>query len=430
MDMPSFRAAALAVGVAQVIASARAALMTMILRSLLAGIVHMAWRIVRSVILERIAAERTGIHALVVAVMLTVALGVAAVAADIMLRAHVRLALHGVNTGTMVRVITRSFVTAEAPVAPEQAAHAARSVRIRAGAQIHFTAAAVVRITEVLRVTLTRHMVRRGVAVLADGLGIVTAAGAGIVAFNAAGSHVVVLAVAVVVAGDAAGSGAVSQAVACAVAVSAAGRGFMLETVAIGMSLLAANRTGVLHTVAVVVSGDVAVRQIMAHLITAVVTGKTTGRVRMLSSVGHAMPGDAAGGRFMAVTVIADKVFRRTAGRGGVILSVTGKVAVDLALGAAMIAAVTVGMAVHPAGPCAVMVKAVVLIMALDAAGRRRTLLRNRRSAKQHAQRQQQSKQLFHCPVPPRSSRTAAGTIHAFFIIHCRRQDVKSCRSF
>ena len=396
----------------------------------LADVVHVAGRVVGSVILERITAERTGLHALVIAVMLAIALRFAAVAADIVCRAHIRLTLHGVYARTMVRVLARGIVTAEAPVAPEQAAHTAGGMVVGAGANIVLTAAAVIRITVMLRVTLARHMLRRRIAVLADRLGIVASARAGEMAFYAAGSRIVVLTVAVAVTRHTAGRALVGQAVRNAVAISAAGSSRMLKTIAIAVTPLATDSRRMVHAVAVIVTGDIAVSQIVALLIAAVVTRQATGSIAMLFAVRNTVASHAAGRSSMAIQIITGKMAFRTAGSSGMILAIAGIVSVNLAFRTAVILAITIGMAIHPAGSCPVMVEAIAHIVTLNAASRSDPFLilriRKHGSTQQHAQRQQQRQQLFH--IPFLLIRLYPWAVYAVFIIPIPCTKVKYSR--
>ena len=364
-------------------------------------VMHVARRVVRTVILERISAERAELHALIIAVMLAVALGVAAIAADVMRSTHIRLTLHGIYTRAVIRIHARRLMAAKAPVTPKQTAHAAGGVVVGTGADVGLTAAAVIGIAVVLRVTLARHMLRSSVAVLADGLGVVTSARAREMALHAARRRVVVPAVAVAVTRYTAGRTGMGQTIRNTMTVLAAGSRFMLAAVAIVMTLRTADSRRMVAAVTVIVASHVAVCQIVALLITAVVSRQTTGRIAVLKAVRHTVTRHATCRGSVAVAVVADKMLLGTAGRGRMVLAVAGIVPVNLAFRAAMIHTIAVGMTVYPARSCPVMVQAVAHIVPFDIARRRFALLssfciRQHGGAHQHAQRQQHSQQLFH----------------------------------
>lgn len=92
----------------------------------------------------------------------------------------------GQLTGPVFQSAARRLMAAVGTVAPAQTAHAAARMDIAPLAGVELAAAAIVRIAEVLRITLALSVLMLGFTVLADDLAVVPFAVAAVVSFNAA----------------------------------------------------------------------------------------------------------------------------------------------------------------------------------------------------------------------------------------------------
>ena len=138
--------------------------------------------------LLRTAALRAGVDTPGVAMLAAIgAAGVTAVAAGLMIVLDELFAIHRIHARTMVRIAAGRLMAAEGVIAPEQTAHTARGMRVGVRAAVDVAAAALRRITEVLLIAFTDHVLRNGVAVLAHRLMQMRSHLAGKVAFHAAG---------------------------------------------------------------------------------------------------------------------------------------------------------------------------------------------------------------------------------------------------
>jgi len=246
-----------------------------------------------------LAAGLAGLHADVIAMLFAVALCLAAPVAVFMLALYVFFAVQPINAGAVIGVIAGRLMTAERIIAPEQTAHAARSMRIGIGAQIGIAAAALRRIAEMLLIALADHMLRRGIAVFAHRLMLMRAHLAGIVVFHAAGCDFMLFAVAGIVSALAARCSRVIRTVGYAMAALAAGCVGMLGTVAGIVSALAAGCLAVIRTVTAHVTSLAAGRSLMLHAIAGKMTFLTANRSVMVLSIRGTVFFKAAGSKTM-----------------------------------------------------------------------------------------------------------------------------------
>lgn len=386
---PEFGMRVFALAVADVLAANRARLF-MDTSGSLAAVVAAAGQLMILAHLFRAAALRAAVHTLAVAVLVPLAARASAIAAEVMRILAVGLAVHRVDARTVIRLAAGRFMAAEAPVAPELAAHAARGMRIGSIAQIGFSAAAESRIAVMLRIAFAGLVLRNSVAVLADNLVIMTAAGTGKVPLDAAGRQFMVPAVAADMARIPARRTYVDFAVVHAVAILAALGNRMLNAVTGIVSLRAADSRAVILAVAAIVAAG---KHLMHHTVALQVTRYAAGRLGMVLPIDYAVALQAAGRLSMNFRLLAGIVAFSAAGRRQMLTAIAVEVAPDAAGSTIMVHAVTVKMALHPAGLGTVMVGTVKFLMARLLAGRLRRIIRRQSADRQHAAQKHNSQQ-------------------------------------
>lgn len=320
--------------------------------------------------------------------VLAVALAVAAQVADPVRRAYPLLALQRIDARTMIASAARGVVSAQAVIAPEQAALLADCMQVGVDALIGLAAAALLRITVMLFIRLAQLVLRLGDAV-AVGSGAVSAF-TGIVALHAAYRDAM-LADAAKVSLIAARRSLMLTAVRDAVPCLAAGCRGMLQAVAVVVPFLAADCGRVIQTVAHIMSFRSAGSAPVVHLVADIVAFNPADRRIMIQLILDAMAVYAAGRHGMGTR--AGAVALHAADGRAVIPAVALIVAADAAVSTRMIHAVAVKVTPDPAGIRALVQEAVPQRM-LGISALRQLLRRQRkRSHAQHdAQRQQQAK--------------------------------------
>ena len=351
-----------------------------------------------------VAALGADIHAELITVRFAIALIPAAPPAFCMLSLHVRFAIELIHARTMVGVSAWRFMTAEAAVAPEQAAHTARGMRIGIGAEIRIAAAALRRITDMLHVALTGHMLRFGIAVFAHGLVLMRARLTGIVAFHATGSKFMIFAVAQHMARMTARRRSVIPAVGHAVSGLAARSRSVLLSVAGLVTALAAGSLAVLRAIAAHMSTDAAGSRSMRLPIAGKMAFCTAGSGSMALAIGHAMIFKPAGSLSMG-ELVAGKMAFCAARAGAMLLAVTIEVAPLTAGSTFMVHAVAVKMARNPTGLWAAMIHAIRFLMSRGLTSGFRSIVRCQRTHRQHRAEHQrcqhQRKNLLQHISPP-----------------------------
>lgn len=303
--------------------------------------------------LFRAAAGRARIAALGVTMLLAVAQTFAAVLTPLMIGLDITLTVHRIDARTMIGVSARRLMAAEGSIAPKQTAHSARRMRIGAGAPVFIAAAALRRITEMLLITLTDHVLRNRIAILAHRLVLMLAAFADVMTFHAAGRQLVRSAVAGKVSDMSAGCRHMILVVLRAVTIAAALRSHMIKTIAGIVRIDAAGRALMLHTVADGMAGKAAGSRAVLAAVAGIVCRIAAGRRRMVLAVAGIVRRIAAGRRLM-ISAVRNTVTGDTAHRHGMLTSIAAKVTANAAERRFMIA-LAGNMASKTAGRAAVL---------------------------------------------------------------------------